>query len=469
MGLRNSIVDSVKPLLAIFACSALAGCGDQPIPAEEPGRTAKAPVLVLALDGFEWQVILPLVREGRMPNLQALMKRGTYGTLTTLKPTLSPRLWTSLATGKLPRKHGILGFVKPREGRGPKSLYTRMDRRAKAYWNILADADISTTTIGWWMTYPPERVPGMMVSQTNTITKGGGMWKGSLRADTPGQVWPPEQEAGVLEVFAGHEASMAKLTTEIFGGFDPPTLGEPARRWEQCQWAFRADNTYVSVLEKHLAQGVHSRVAAVYLGGTDVVGHRFWAAHEPEPFGLGPDSEEVRTFKHIIPSYYVWVDGVLGRLLALYPPDVTVFVVSDHGMSHVLPERKPGDDSEHSILTGGHEGDPGAFIAAGTGIRKGPAKPLDELDHTAMPELGSILDFCPTLLSLLGIPFGEDMDGRPLAGLLVETPSDPTSPMSITTHDDPAWLASQDREFDYADTERIEQLRNLGYLGDDDE
>jgi hypothetical protein len=463
MGLRHGIVHSVKPLLAIFACSALAGCGDQPNPAEERGQDFPPPVFILGLDGFEWQVILPLLHEGKMPHLRSLMERGTYGTLTTLEPTLSPRLWTSLATGKEPWKHGILDFVKPRKERGPKSLYTRMDRRAKAYWNILADVDISTTTIGWWMTYPAERVPGLMVSQTNTLFyKEGGIMKGSLLTDIPNQVWPPDQEASVLEVFAGHEASMAELSTEIFGDFYPPLQGEPAKRWEQCQWAFRADNTYVSLLEKHLAQGVHSRVTAVYLGGTDVVGHRFWAAHEPGPFGLGPDSEEVRTFKHIIPSYYVWVDGVLGRLLALYPPDVTVFVVSDHGMSHALRE-KPG------ALTGGHEGDPGAFIAAGTGIRKGPSKPLDQLDHTAMSELGSILDFCPTLLSLLGIPFGEDMDGRPLAGLLVESPSEPGSPMSITTHDTPAWLHSQLREFDYADTERIEQLRNLGYLGDDDE
>jgi hypothetical protein len=470
MGVRDRIVYSVKLLLAICVCTALAGCGDAPVPAtEEPARDAQAPVLVLGLDGFEWQVILPLLRDGKMPHLLSLMERGTYGTLTTLKPTLSPRLWTTLATGKFPRKHGILGFVKPREGRGPKKLYTRMDRRAKAYWNILADANMSTTTVGWWMTYPPEQVPGLMVSQTNTVSAGGGMWKGSLRADTAGQVWPPDREAGVLEVFAEHEASMAQLTTEIFGAFDPPTQGEPARRWEQCQWAFRADNTYVSVLEKQLARGIGSRVSAVYLGGTDVVGHRFWAAHEPGPFGLGPDSEEVRTFAHIIPSYYRWVDDVLGRMLALYPPEATVFVISDHGMSFVLPERKPGDGSEHSILTGGHEGDPGAFIAAGTGIRKGPERALDELDHNAMPELGSILDFCPTLLALLGLPFGEDMDGRPLTNVLQAALSGPGPPASIPTHDDPAWLASQDREFEHADAERIEQLRNLGYLGDDDE
>jgi hypothetical protein len=85
-----------------------------------------------------------------------------------------------------------------------------------------------------------------------------------------------------------------------------------------------------------------------------------------------------------------------------------------------------------------------------------------------MPALGSILDFCPTLLSLVGLPFGEDMDGRPLTNVLVQTRSDPNSPMSIPTHDDPIWLASQDREFKHTDAERVEQLQSLGYLGDDD-
>ena len=80
------------------------------------------------------------------------------------------------------------GFIKPREQRGPAKLYTRMDRKVKAYWNILADAGMATTTIGWWMTYPPEQIPGLMVSQTNAAFKQGGMRKGELRTDTVHQV-----------------------------------------------------------------------------------------------------------------------------------------------------------------------------------------------------------------------------------------------------------------------------------------
>lgn len=472
----------------VALCGLLAGCGTQTTSVvEQPADGSPTPVLIVALDGLEWRVILPLARAGRIPHLVSLMERGTFGTLKTLTPTLSPRLWTSIATGKTPKKHGIMGFIKPREQRGPAKLYTRMDRKVKAYWNILADAGMATTTIGWWMTYPPEQIPGLMVSQTNAAFKQGGMRKGELRTDTVHQVWPPAQEPGVLATLAEHHASLPELTGNIFGTFDPPLEGEPALRWEQCQWAFRADSTYAQVLEDRLAQpgdSPPSPVTAIYMGGTDVVGHRFWAAHEPEPFGLAPDSEEVRQFAHVISSYYVYVDTVLGRLLNLFPPETTVFVISDHGMSRSLPEVAPDPDPGESVstgvlparstarvgeYTGGHKGDPGAFIAAGTGIRRRAISVLDNLDPERMPKLGSILDFCPTLLTLLDIPVSEDMDGKPMRSVLIAELFADGPPRSIPTHDDPEWLASQDLEFERIDEGRLDQLRNLGYLGDDDE
>ena len=35
------------------------------------------------------------------------------GNLATIQPMLSPMLWTSIATGKRPAKHGVHGFVEP--------------------------------------------------------------------------------------------------------------------------------------------------------------------------------------------------------------------------------------------------------------------------------------------------------------------------------------------------------------------
>jgi Type I phosphodiesterase / nucleotide pyrophosphatase len=48
---------------------------------------------------------------GRAPALAALVARGSRGPLATLHPTLSPALWTTIATGQPPSVHGVENFV----------------------------------------------------------------------------------------------------------------------------------------------------------------------------------------------------------------------------------------------------------------------------------------------------------------------------------------------------------------------
>ena len=64
-----------------------------------------------------------------MPNLAGLMAGGVHGNLATLYPVLSPMLWTSIATGKRPYKHGIHGFTEPLpDGSGVLDLRYRSHR-----------------------------------------------------------------------------------------------------------------------------------------------------------------------------------------------------------------------------------------------------------------------------------------------------------------------------------------------------
>ena len=75
-------------------------------------RKAKK-VLVIGWDAADWKIINPLMDAGLMPTLNKFVNEGVIGNLATLDPPLSPILWTSIATGKLADKHGILGFVEP--------------------------------------------------------------------------------------------------------------------------------------------------------------------------------------------------------------------------------------------------------------------------------------------------------------------------------------------------------------------
>ena len=139
-----------------------------------PGPTV-APLLVIGVDGLEWNVVLTMLREGSLPNLAQLMRQGIYGQLKTLRNPDSPAVWTSVATGKIPAKHGIVAFTR-RDDEGNRQLYNNGDRKTKALWNILSDYRKRVAVIGWWMTYPVEEINGIMVAQTNTL--GGCLLRG---------------------------------------------------------------------------------------------------------------------------------------------------------------------------------------------------------------------------------------------------------------------------------------------------
>lgn len=78
-------------------------------------------VLFIGIDAAAWDIITPMVQNGLLPNLDHLMQNGSYGRLGSMLPTLSPVIWTSIATGKVKEKHGINDFFKSR--REENTLY----------------------------------------------------------------------------------------------------------------------------------------------------------------------------------------------------------------------------------------------------------------------------------------------------------------------------------------------------------
>jgi len=469
---------SVGALLALPVL--LFACGGDPDPGPPQADGPDAPVLLLGVDGFEWGLALPLLRAGELPNLEAAIERGSVSALETLHPTWSPRIWTSVATGKEPAEHGIEDFVHYDEDRNPVSLYTQEDRRTKAHWNILSDAGLSVDTIGWWMTFPVEPVNGLMVAQTNAPIEADGSRsgpeKGLLRAGVPAQVHPASMEVEVFGRFAEVGADLDATLEGIFGKIEPYDE-ESAGRWSDCRWAFRADSTYLALALAQAARaGGPADVTAIYLGGSDVVGHRFFAAHQPGPFGLAEDSDEVRVFGDVVPDYYRFVDDALGRLLAAWPADTTLVLATDHGMVslHQDVKKRGGilgsrDGKANISNTGGHpRGERGVFVLAGThvlgGLGRPAGKPIRELVRGDLEDYGSVLDVAPTLLALVGLGAGEDMPGQVLERYL-----DVEAPARITTHDDAAWLEARVHTgIQPVDPSgRIDQLGDLGYLGDE--
>jgi predicted AlkP superfamily pyrophosphatase or phosphodiesterase len=423
-----------------------------------PGPTA-APILLVGIDGLEWGVALPILRNGEMPNLESLMARGTYGLLKTSRPTSSPIIWTTVATGKRGRDHGIRGFLKQDNDDGQK-LFTNSDRTTKALWNILSDFRKSVAIVGWWMTYPVERVHGVMVAQTNTTNSG--VWKGRLYSGLQRQVWPSIREKDLWSLAEQVEGELPSLVSGIFGDFAHPLSEREQRSWRQTQWAFRADDTYLRVTESLLQEEQSYDLVMTYFGGTDVVGHRFWRYAFPEGFDYPPSKEERDNFGSIIADYYRYTDAAVGRLLAQLSDDWTVIVVSDHGMGPTNRRQKfNGND-----FSGHHFGTPpGVFIAAGPAIRE-MGLVADQLQREDLREIASTFDITPTILTMLRLPLGEDMPGRMIPDLIEKSLSLTDQPERVPTHDTRRFVSSRpEQDSERAnDAERLEQLRDLGYI-----
>ena len=364
---------------------------------------AKRKVLLIGWDAADWRVIDPLMDAGLMPNLEGLVNGGVRGDLATLDPPLSPMLWTSIATGKRPYKHGILGFTEALpDGKGIRPV-TNVHRKVKAIWNMLMQRGLRSHVVGWWPSHPAEPIDGIMISNFYQ------------RAHKPlNEAWVMREgtvhPAHMSEHFAALRIHPGELTSQHIAPFVPQfgkvdqkkerTLGTIARILADCSTVHAAATWILEHEEWDLM--------AVYYDAIDHFAHAFMKFHPPRR----PHVPEAYfdLYKDVVASAYRYHDMMLGRLLQLAGEEATVMLISDHGFhpDHLRPGALPQEPAAPA-----HEHGPyGIFCLRGPGIR------TDELVYGA-----SLLDITPTLLTLFGLPVGRDMDGKPLTQVYEQAPS----------------------------------------------
>ncbi len=356
--------------------AALIGCGSE-------SSTGDAPIVVIGIDSADWHWIDPLIEEGRMPNYGALVERGVRAHLQSFRPLeKSPVIWTSIATGKLPEKHGIGGFTK-----GDSKLTGSLARTAATYWEILGSLGKTQAVIGWWVTYPATRVNGVLISDyVQYYPSGRGKVVGSVYPDS---VWSFVEEARV---------NPADITLEDLARFIDLEIALEHReaaeeRLKELKWIYAADETFRRVARALYAAG-EWEVFTVYFRGLDPACHSYWAYFEPKRSGRLMKDWEIQLMGQIVPRYYEYTDELLGEVISYIDPASQVMVMSDHGFRG---HRSFGGSTSLGVQM--HR-DKGILILAGpafeTGIRL---------------EKAGVLDVMPTLLATAGVPPASDLDG----------------------------------------------------------
>lgn len=441
---------------ALLSLILIIGCG----PKAEP----EARVLLIGIDGIEMDVLKPLLDKGELPNLAALIDRGVFGYLRTFEPTLSPVVWTTIATGKKPSEHKILHFLDMNTG-GP---FTSNARKGKAVWNIADDSGLACNVTGYWITWPAEELEnGKMISQVSSQAQATAVWKGMLYKDVKDATWPPEfidEIWPVVEPFQSEEFIYKEVLPEIFGDLKGLNASEEvAKLITQSNWSFAGDYVY-SEAAKYLLENYPADLDIVYLGGTDVTGHRFWRYREPDRYSYSVGERYLDVFKDTIDNYYKLADRMVGEMVALVPANTRIIVVSDHGMHADFLNGKDDFGNKTNLSAHHLDAPPGVIIAAGEGIRKGNGLELP-LDVKALDELGTVFDVTPTLLYLLDIPVGRNMKyGTVMKKVVSPELLDRRKVEFIDSHDIDFRPPTRSASSKSGNKAFIEKFEQLGYL-----
>ena len=161
--------------------------------------------------------------------------------------------------------------------------------------------------------------------------------------------------------------------------------------------------------------------------------------------------QKIHRYRNAVPDAYRNADRLLGRLLAGLAEDDAVLLVSDHGFEAA--------DAKH-VSSGTH----GSSDASNDGIYIAAGGPISA--RHCPPEI-SLYDVAPTALYLLGVGIPEHMQGEVPPALfesayLAATAVERSEAIAASTRREQAAPAEA------IEAERLERLRVLGYLEEDE-
>jgi len=400
-------------------------------------------ILLIGWDAADWKVIRPLMDAGQMPNVARLVRDGASGEIATLHPPLSPMLWTSIATGKRPFKHGIHGFAEPApDGSGVRPI-TNLSRTCKALWNIFSQNDLRSTVIGWWPSHPAEPIRGVTVSDHYHRARGplDEGWP------LPPHLIHPAELTGPLAALRVHPDMLTPEMVEPFIPLAREIDQDKDKRLSACLRTL-AECMSIQAAALWLLDHQPADFFAVYFDAIDHFCHSFMRYHPPRQSWIAERDFEL--YHNVVSMAYRFHDHMLGELLDR-AGDATVMLMSDHGFhpDHLRPAAIPDIPAGPAI----EHRDWGVLAIRGTGIKQG------ETLHGA-----SLLDIAPTILTLYGLPVGEDMDGKVLSRAFVETPNIAFVPSWEQIPGADGRHPEHTRLDPVAAQEALEQMIALGYI-----
>jgi predicted AlkP superfamily phosphohydrolase/phosphomutase len=270
----------------------------------------KETVIILGIDGADYEVIQYLVSKGDLKHFRKLMGDGVFGPLKSTIPPFTAPAWTSFFTGVYPEKHGIYDFVSRNLGTYDLGLVSSRDRRVVPLWSIISDRGKRVAVVNVPMTYPPEALNGIMIS--------GFPFSSEEDKDI---TFPPnllrelEDEYGSYEL---HEGNIIGTEYE-----------EKKTKWDIGTYVKAMKKTFdisLNLMDKESFDCFITEIQEL-----DPVQHEFWCFWD----NIVDFYVHKENLGRAVPRIYAEIDLLLGRMMDSMNETCILFVISDHGFGRV--------------------------------------------------------------------------------------------------------------------------------------
>jgi predicted AlkP superfamily phosphohydrolase/phosphomutase len=266
-------------------------------------------ILIIGLDGANWDVFDDFLLSNHMPNLNRLKTKGYSGVLESTHPPSTPPAWTTCITGCQPYTHGVVGFRDYSFKNNSLRISTAASCRVPTMWEELSDQGYKVASINIPWTYPCRKVNGIMIA-------GYGLPGTEVQF-----TYPEDFKDELLEKIPDYQI-LAKW--EKSENNDPTQFETNVSRIERS-FEQRLE-TAILVNDK-----IKPDVMMVQFQNTDLIQHFVWPYLDKRTRDKYP-SERDRFF-----TMFEKLDKIIGQLLELADNDNSIVaIVSDHGLCRWL-------------------------------------------------------------------------------------------------------------------------------------
>ena len=297
----------MRTYFILAAILLVAGC-DRSAPPE-----LSQPIVFIGIDSADWKWIDQLQEQGGLPTLDRLVREGVRAPLKSLVPAQkSPTIWTSIATGKRPGKHGIGDFITKADRAQTPNL-----RKAATYWEVLGVLGRTQAVLGWWITHPATEVNGVLVSDFLP-------YFAQVNREDPSAVYPHDLWSLMYRLVV----RPSDVDDELLGQFvDLELIREHGDQGEALVADLRSylagDLTYLAIA-RDLYEPGRFDVFTVYFRGLDMASHKYWRYFKPKRSRLDESDWRVRACSGVVPGYYRFVDSLVAEVLSIVSEDSRV-------------------------------------------------------------------------------------------------------------------------------------------------